>query len=80
MTIKDLREAIKGLPDDMPVYLSSDEEGNSYSRLREAGAGAYQGGYGMYFEEHGWDGNSFDSHEEWEAFKAKTPECCVLSP
>lgn len=36
MTVRDLREAIAGLSDDLPVYLSSDPEGNSYDTLWDA--------------------------------------------
>ncbi len=36
MTIKDLREALVGLPDNMPVICQKDGEGNGYSPLAGA--------------------------------------------
>ena len=32
-TVGTLREALKGLPDDLPVILSRDEEGNGFNDL-----------------------------------------------
>lgn len=34
ITVRELREALQDLPDDMPVWLQSDAEGNGYERLR----------------------------------------------
>lgn len=36
MTVKELREALAELPDDMPVILQKDSEGNGYSPLAGA--------------------------------------------
>lgn len=33
ITVKDLRSVLEGLPDDMPVILEKDAEGNGYSPL-----------------------------------------------
>lgn len=33
MTVKELREALENLPDDLPVVMSKDSEGNAYSPL-----------------------------------------------
>lgn len=33
MTVKDLKEALKNLPDNMPIYVSRDGEGNSFAPL-----------------------------------------------
>jgi hypothetical protein len=33
MTVKELKAKLRGLPDDMKVVLSSDEEGNSFGEL-----------------------------------------------
>lgn len=41
MTVKDLKKLIKDLPDDMPVILQKDPEGNGYSPLN----GYWKGGY-----------------------------------
>lgn len=36
LTVKELREALDGLPDDMPVILQKDAEENGYSPLASA--------------------------------------------
>lgn len=62
-------------------HLSRYEEGNGYSTLYSVDAAAYSDGKGgMYYEDHGWDGNSFDSQEDWDEFKAGRPPVLVLSP
>jgi hypothetical protein len=40
-TVADLRRALAQYPDDTPVILSSDEEGNSFSPLADATRGMY---------------------------------------
>jgi hypothetical protein len=57
MTVAKLREALKELPDDMPVVLSSDAEGNSHSPL----SGASQA---MYSPDSSWDGEIYNTPEE----------------
>jgi len=42
MTIAELKEAIKDLPDDMPVILEKDAEGNGYSPLASLNIGWYE--------------------------------------
>lgn len=42
MTVETLREVLDGLPDDMPVILSKDAEGNGFSPLASAGPGRYE--------------------------------------
>lgn len=37
MNVKQLRKKLKGLPDDMPILLSSDPEGNDFSDLEAYG-------------------------------------------
>lgn len=34
MTVRDLKNRLEGLPDDTPVFLSTDEEGNAINDLR----------------------------------------------
>ena len=36
MTVKDLREVINNIPDERPVYIAIDGEGNGYKRLYSA--------------------------------------------
>jgi hypothetical protein len=81
MTVKELKEAIADLPDGMEVHLSRDPEGNGYSPLHILDAAAYSDGDGgMYYEEHGWDGNGFDSQKDWDEYKADLQPVLVLSP
>lgn len=51
MTVKELREALAGLSDDMPVILQKDAEGNGYSPA----AGA-DGENAAYVVESTWSG------------------------
>ena len=36
MTVKELKECITNLPDNMEIFLSSDDEGNSYRPMNSA--------------------------------------------
>lgn len=36
MNVKEMREALDGLPDDLKIIMASDEEGNSYGELEDA--------------------------------------------
>lgn len=51
MTVKSLREALVGLPDEMPVICQKDSEGNGYSPL--AGADSDNTSYVAYSK---WSG------------------------
>lgn len=42
MNVKELRELLTELPDEMPVIMSKDEEGNHFSPLCELSPGRYQ--------------------------------------
>jgi hypothetical protein len=44
MTVKQLKEALETLPDDMQVVMSKDAEGNDFSPVDEAGTGFYHPG------------------------------------
>lgn len=52
MTVKMLRDALAGLPDDMPVILQRDAEGSGYSPLACADADN-----NSYASENGWSGD-----------------------
>lgn len=83
MNIKELKEAIKDLPDDMEVILQKDAEGNGYSPLEGADPNA------VYIPESTWDGHTYSLHwsaddacmdeEEWEEIKKK-PKSLILYP
>lgn len=83
MTVKDLKEAIIDLPDDMEVILQKDAEGNGYSPLYGVSSNA------VYIPETTWHGEfwwanwSADdacmSDEEWKEVKLKS-RALVLRP
>ncbi len=57
MTVKDLREALADLPDDMLVVMAKDAEGNGYSPLAEATET-------MYAAETTWSGDAYLTPEQ----------------
>lgn len=82
MNVKELKELLKELPDDMEVILQKDSEGNGYSPL-----------YGgddecIYISEESWYGevkslrwtadDACMEEDEWEEFKQNNPRCLVL--
>ena len=83
MTVKELKEAIALLPDDMIVIIQKDSEGNDYSPLREADTDC------VYIAETTWYGQVYPINwsaedadmedEEWEEIKSK-PRVLVLAP
>lgn len=82
-TIKDLKEAVKDLPDDMQVILQGDSEGNSYRVCAGVDPNA------IYVPDSSWDGDVYDTEwtadeccleeDEWEEMKAG-PKCLVIFP
>jgi hypothetical protein len=83
MNIKELKEAIENLPDEMEVILQKDSEGNGYSPLAGADPNA------VYITETTWSGDVYSmdwsaedacmDEEEWDDLKEK-PKCLVLYP
>lgn len=57
MTVARLRDALAPLPDDMPVILQKDAEGNGYSPLAEANQA-------MYLPESTWAGDVYPTPED----------------
>ncbi len=83
MTVKELREALVDLPDDMPVIMQKDGEGNGYSPLYCA-----DGDNNSYLAETTWMGE-VGLTKLTPALRAKGYEeedvnggvpCCVLCP
>ncbi len=83
MKVKELKEYIKNLPDDMEVILQKDSEGNGYSPLSVVDSEA------RYVPDSTWSGNVF--FDEWSAedncmdddeFKEmrKLPQSLILTP
>lgn len=83
MTIKELKEAIDHLPDDMEVILQEDAEGNGFSPLIGGDPDA------VYISDTTYSGAVFSmdwsaddacmSEEEWAEIKAK-PRAFILHP
>jgi len=83
MTVKELKEAIANLPDEMEVVLQKDSEGNGYSPLAGADPDA------VYIPDSTWSGDVYSiewtaddacmSDEEWEDIKSK-PRTLILQP
>lgn len=83
MNIKELKEAISELPDDMQVILQKDAEGNGYSPLEGADSDA------VYIPECTWSGDVYSTvwtaedacmdEDEWQQIKAK-PRALILYP
>lgn len=83
MTVKELKNLIKNLPDDMEVILQKDEEGNGYSPLSDSTTDA------VYVPEKTWCGEVYNPNwsaedvcleeDEWEEFK-KRDRVLVLCP
>lgn len=57
MNVKDLKEAIENLPDDMEVIIQKDSEGNDYSPLSKVNSDA------IYIPETTWFGEVFFLNE-----------------
>jgi hypothetical protein len=81
MKVKELKRILNKLDEELEVMMSTDEEGNGYGLLRSVvGDGYRDGDGGLYFDEHGWEGNCFDTEEEWEEYKRKNSRVVVLFP
>lgn len=84
VTVKELRELLADLPEDMQVVMSKDGEGNSYSPLSD-GSSNY-----IYVPECTWSGDVYSTdhsaedmdmdEEDWEEFKATNDRALVLWP
>lgn len=84
MTKAELIEALKGVPDDTQIIVSSDSEGNHYGPLSGVETNR------IYKAATNWWGHVFSldwtakqadfSEDEWEEFKRTTPRAIVLYP
>ena len=83
MNVKELKEAIADLPDEMEVILQKDSEGNGFSPLSDVSANV------VYIPDSTWSGDVFSmnwtaddacmSEEEWNDMKSK-PRSLLLCP
>ncbi len=84
MNVKELREAIANLPDEMEVILQKDAEGNGYSPLEGADMDC------IYIPDSTWSGEVYDTAwsahdagmniDDWQETKDGNPRCLVLHP
>ncbi len=84
MNIKNLKEIIADLPDDMEIIMQRDSEGNGFSPL--AGADPDN----IYIPESTWSGEVYDlewsagdcclEEDEWKRMKEENAAVLVMSP
>ena len=84
MTVKELKQAIDNLPDDMEVILQKDSEGNGYSPLSGADSNA------IYIPDSTYSGDVYNvdytaedncmKEDKWENIKKYNPRALVLYP
>lgn len=85
MTVKELREQLANLPDDMQLFLQVDPEGNGYHKVRgidaEVLAAFDKEGHldSQYPIEHGADGNCVDE-DEWKNMLKTLPRIGIVYP
>lgn len=72
MTAGELKEKLAEFPDNMPVVLSIDLEGNEYKPLADVSCGVYE-------PENSWHGNVLSEEDEAEA-NDKAYRAIVLYP
>lgn len=71
MTVKELKQLIKNLPDETQVILAKDGEGNSFSPL--------SGGYlGYYFPANTWSGEFISASDEEANQYSKVKDCDAI--
>ena len=89
MTVKDLKQMLSELGselDNCQVVMAKDSEGNSYSPVDGLTDTAYcdEGDSycidTLYYDEHGWEGNCFESKEDWDSYKKESDRVVVLHP
>ena len=83
MNVKELREALAGLDDDMKVVLQIDAEGNGYKRVNGADADGIivnedQYSFDVYSDS--WDATEADMDEDEWAELLTQPRVLVVHP
>jgi len=68
MTVAQLREALKDLPDDMPIVMSKDAEGNNYSPLAQVDPNRQYEPYNTWSGEIKHPDDEHDQTEEGDTF------------
>lgn len=81
-TIKDLKEDIKNLSDDMKIVLQVDAEGNGFKYVTgiDPGGVVLEDGYSPAIADSSWTADDAGySEDEWEDFLS-TPRVAVIYP
>ena len=79
MNVKELRESLAELPDDMEVVLQKDPEGNGYSPLSGADPDSVYTKDGDVYSMNWTHNEACKSEEEWEEMKLR-PRTLILYP
>lgn len=83
MTVKELRQRLNELPDDMVIIIQKDREGNNYSPMSGADSNVVYvpiNGYsGIAYSLHWTYEDACMSHGEWEILKTM-PRSLILYP
>ena len=80
MNIKELKEIINDLPDNMEVILSGDEEGNSYLPAQNYNASNIYDDGEIIETEWSAEDNGFDSEKEFKAYIKNRNKVLILYP
>jgi len=68
MTVKELIDQLKSLPDDMEVIISKDAEGNSHSPM-------YNVSEGWYVPDSTWSGDFYSDEDDIDTEEAEKVLC-----
>jgi len=85
MTVRELIELLKEMPQDDVVIMEKDAKGNGYSPLYCVDGNAiYQKDTEwngeVYSKRWSWEESGFTSKDEWAEFLDEHPPCVVLGP
>lgn len=79
MNVKELKEAIANLPDEMQIVLQKDPEGNGYSPIDGADPNSVYTEDGEVYDMSWSADDACMTNEEWESMKVK-PRTLILYP
>lgn len=83
MNVKELREAIATLPDDMPIVMQVDPEGNGYGYLAGVDPDAVFVENGRELEVYDLSSSADDNcldEDDWQELKDKNQRALILWP
>lgn len=79
MTVKELREELANLPDDLELVLQIDPEGNGYNPVRGIDPNGIETDDGDVFDAKWTADDACMEDDEWEEFK-KRPRVGIIFP